>query len=344
MNTLSVFHLKHTIFAFFVLVTIASCVKPEAAKVQLEGKTMGTTYHVTYIEQPGMADQQQVQAQIDQVLKEVNQVASTYINDSELSLFNHSHSTEPREASHMLRLLFGEGIRLAQMTDGYLDVTVGPLVNLWGFGPTHRPEKVPDDAAIALARTQTGVQYLQLEGNTVRKTKPELYVDLSTIAKGYGVDLVAEVLEQQGINNFLAEIGGEIRIKGVSLEGKDWTVGLEKPVAEGRVLQRLIRPKDNAVATSGDYRIFFEENNQRYSHLIDPKTGKPITHMMLSSTVIHPSCMTADGLSTAFMVMGAEKAMQLANQQQIAALFIVKNQQGEFEELYSQAFEPYLQP
>ena len=342
MNTLSVFHMKHTIFAFFVLVSIASCVKPEAAKVQFEGKTMGTTYHVTYIEQPGMADQQQVQAQIDQVLKEVNQVASTYINDSELSLFNHSHSTEPREASQMLRLLFAEGIRLAQLTDGYLDVSVGPLVNLWGFGPTHRPEKVPDDAAIALARTQTGVQYLQLEGSTVRKTKPELYVDLSTIAKGYGVDLVAEVLEQQGINNFLAEIGGEIRIKGVSLEGKDWTVGLEKPVAEGRVLQRLIQPKDNAVATSGDYRIFFEENNQRYSHLIDPKTGKPITHMMLSSTVIHPSCMTADGLSTAFMVMGVEKAMELANQQQIAALFIVKNQQGEFEELYSQAFEAYL--
>lgn len=342
MNTASTLSLKQKLFAFFVLVTLAACAKPEAEKVLLEGKTMGTTYHVTYVAQPGMPDQQQVQAQIDQVLKDVNQVASTYINDSELSLFNHSDSTEPREASQMLRLLFAEGIRLAQLTDGYLDISVGPLVNLWGFGPTHRPEKVPDDAAIALARTQTGVQYLQLEGSTVRKTKPELYVDLSTIAKGYGVDLVAEVLEQQGINNFLAEIGGEIRIKGVSLEGKDWTVGLEKPVAEGRVLQRLIRPKDNAVATSGDYRIFFEENNQRYSHLIDPKTGKPITHLMLSSTVIHPSCMTADGMATAFMVMGVEKAMELANQQQIAALFIVKNQQGEFEELYSHAFEAYL--
>ena len=342
MNTPSVLDLKSTVFSFFVLVSLASCVKPDFAKVQLEGKTMGTTYHVTYIEQPGMADQQQVQAQIEQVLKEVNQVASTYINDSELSLFNQSRSTEPREASQMLQLLFGEGIRLAQLTDGYLDITVGPLVNLWGFGPTHRPEKVPDDAAIALARTQTGVQYLQLAGATVRKTKPELYVDLSTIAKGYGVDLVAEVLAQQGIHNFLVEIGGEIRIKGTSLDGKNWTVGLEKPVAEGRVLQRLIRPKDNAVATSGDYRIFFEENNQRYSHLIDPKTGKPITHMMLSSTVIHPSCMTADGLSTAFMVMGVEKAMELANQQQIAALFIVKSQQGEFVELYSKAFEAYL--
>lgn len=342
MNTASRLSLKQKLFAFFLLVTLAACTKPEAEKVLLEGKTMGTTYHVTYIAQPGMPDQQQVQAQIDQVLKEVNQVASTYINDSELSLFNASKSTESREASQMLRLLFSEGIRLAQLADGYLDITVGPLVNLWGFGPTHRPEKVPDHAAIALARTEIGVQHLQLEGSTVRKTKPELYVDLSTIAKGYGVDLVAEVLEQQGISNFLAEIGGEIRIKGVSLEGKDWTVGLEKPVAEGRVLQRLLQPRDNAVATSGDYRIFFEENNRRYSHLIDPKTGKPITHMMLSSTVIHPSCMTADGLSTAFMVMGVEKAMELANQQQIAALFIVKNQQGEFVELHSKAFEPYL--
>lgn len=341
MNTLSALNLKHRLFAFMVLVTLASCAKPEVEKVMLEGNTMGTTYHVTYIEQPGMADQQ-VQLKIDQVLKEVNQVASTYINDSELSLFNHTHSTEPREASQMLQLLFGEGIRLAHMTDGYLDITVGPLVNLWGFGPTHRPEKVPDDAAIALARTQTGVQYLQLAGATVRKTKPELYVDLSTIAKGYGVDLVAEVLAQQGIHNFLVEIGGEIRIKGTSLDGKNWTVGLEKPVAKGRLLQRLIRPKDNAVATSGDYRIFFEENNQRYSHLIDPKTGKPITHMMLSSTVIHPSCMTADGLSTAFMVMGVEKAMELAEQQNIAALFVVKNAQGEFAELHSKAFEPYL--
>lgn len=342
MNTPSVLNLKPTIFTFFVLVTLASCAKPEAAKVQLEGKTMGTTYHVTYIAQPGMPDHQQVQAQIDQVLKEVNQVASTYISDSELSLFNQSRSTEPRQASQMLQLLFGEGIRLAQLTDGYLDITVGPLVNLWGFGPTHRPDKVPDDAAIAQAKAQSGVQYLHIEGSGVRKLKAELYVDLSTIAKGYGVDLVADALEQQGITNYLAEIGGEIRVKGTSLDAKDWTVGLEKPVAEGRVLQRLIRPKNNAVATSGDYRIFFEENNQRYSHLIDPKTGKPITHMMLSSTVIHPSCMTADGLSTAFMVMGVEKAMQLANQQQIAALFIVKNQQGEFEEVYSQAFEAYL--
>ncbi|EGM76607.1 membrane-associated lipoprotein involved in thiamine biosynthesis [Rheinheimera sp. A13L] len=342
MNTASFLGLKQHFFAFVVVVTLAACAKPDNEKVLLEGKTMGTTYHVSYISQPGMPDQQQVQAQIDLALKEVNQVASTYIKDSELSLFNSSDSTEPREASEMLRLLFAEGIRLAQLTDGYLDITVGPLVNLWGFGPTHRPEKVPDDAAITMARTQIGAQYLQLDGTRVYKTKPQLYVDLSTIAKGYGVDLVAEVLEQQGINNFLAEIGGEIRLKGSSLENKDWTVGLEKPVAEGRVLQRLIRPKDNAVATSGDYRIFFEENNQRYSHLIDPKTGKPVTHMMLSSTVIHPSCMTADGLSTAFMVMGPEKAMELADQQQIAALFIVKNQQGEFVELYSKAFEPYL--
>lgn len=342
MSVVSRLSLQLKLSIIFVLVTLVSCTKPEAEKVMLEGKTMGTTYHVTYIAHPGTPELQHIQTQIDTVLKEVNQVASTYIKDSELSLFNQSQTTEPRAASQMLALLFGEGIRLAQLTDGYLDITVGPLVNLWGFGPTHRPEKVPNDSAIAQARSQTGVQYLELDGNFVRKAKAELYVDLSTIAKGYGVDRVAEALEQQGVHNYLAEIGGELRSKGVSLEGKDWTVGLEKPVAEGRVVQRLIRPKTNAVATSGDYRIFFEENNQRYSHLIDPKTGKPIEHMMLSSTVIHPSCMTADGLSTAFMVMGVEKAMALAEQQQIAAFFIVKNAQGEFVELHSKAFEPYL--
>jgi thiamine biosynthesis lipoprotein len=218
---------------------------------------------------------------------------------------------------------------------------VGPLVNLWGFGPEYKPEVVPSAEIIAETRARIGLKNLHLNGNKLSKSIPNLYVDLSTIAKGYGVDLIAEYLESIGLNNYLVEIGGEMRIKGFKHTGELWHVAIEKPITKERTVQQVIVPKDNAVATSGDYRNYIEVEGQRYSHIIDPESGKPINHKLVSVTVIHPSSMTADGLSTALMVMGEDEAMAFATKHNIAAYIISKTEDG-FKEQITVKFMPYL--
>ncbi|MHC6646576.1 FAD:protein FMN transferase [Alteromonas sp. HB246098] len=322
---------------------LSACSPAQEKKFQLEGRTMGTTYHITFKAMSDAVEVADIQLNVDKALLDVNKVASTYMEDSELSLFNARKSTSPIAASDAFREMLLEAIRLEDFSKGYLDVTVGPLVNLWGFGPTKRPTTTPTDEMIAQARDKIGISNLTIEGATVSKANPDIYIDLSTIAKGYGVDVVADLLDSEGIHDYLVEIGGEIRIKGTSLENRNWVIAVEKPVSETRAIQRLIKPSDAAIATAGDYRIFYEEKNVRYSHLIDPKTGRPITHRMVSTSVISPSCMVADGLATAFLIMGLEKAMNLANEHNIAALFITKNIDGTFSEHYSEAFTPYLQ-
>ena len=336
------FVMLRNLLLFTLLAGLTACSDPGPQKVKLEGRTMGTTYHITYIDPTGQQDEQQLQQKIDAVLLQVNQVASTYMPDSELSRFNSMQSTTPVQASAMMQLLVREALQLGDLTQGYLDPTVGPLVNLWGFGPTHRPEKAPSDAEIAAMLPQIGYHQIQLNGDQLSKTRPELYIDMSSFAKGYGVDAVAELLDQNQIHNYLVEIGGELKTKGQSLAQKDWVIAVEKPMTDEQVVQRLFQPKDNAVATSGDYRIFFEENGQRFSHLIDPKTGRPVTHRVASVTVVHPSCMRADGLATGFLVMGVDKALEIANAEQLAVMLIEKNPDGSFTEHYSEAFKPYL--
>ncbi len=300
----------------------------KVTEVLLQGKTMGTTYHVKVVATEKAVKEKQLQAQIDDLLKNINQQMSTYIPDSELSRFNAQQSTEPVEISDELREVIAESLRIGELSGGKLDITVGPLVNLWGFGPEYRPEKVPTDKQLIETKARTGLDKLVLEGNLLSKKIPELYVDLSTTAKGYGVDKVAELVEKNGFNNYLVEIGGEMRLKGFKHTGELWHVAIEKPVNGERAIYQIIVPKDNAVATSGDYRNYFEENGQRFSHIIDPDTGKPINHKLVSVTVIHPSSMTADGLSTTLMVMGPEKGLAFAQAHNIAALFIVKTEHG----------------
>lgn len=310
-------------------------------EVLLQGRTMGTTYNIKIIISPQTIDIQLLQDKIDSALKGLNQEMSTYIADSELSLFNKISSTEPVEISVGLSRVIKEAIRLGELTGGKLDVTVGPLVNLWGFGPENKPDTVPDAIALSKAKNNIGIKHIKLSENLLSKAIPELYVDLSTIAKGYGVDLVAELLEKNGINNYLAEIGGEMRLKGFKHTGELWVVAVEKPISTERAVQQAIVPQDNAVATSGDYRNYFEVDGQRFSHIIDPETGKPINHKLVSVTVIHPSSMTADGLSTAMMVMGTKDALAFAQKNGIAAYLISKSDNG-FVEQSTVKFRPYL--
>ncbi|QOL27006.1 FAD:protein FMN transferase [Thalassotalea sp. LPB0316] len=307
----------------------------------LQGPTMGTTYNIKFVIEKGQLDVEQLHQEIDTALVQVNQEMSTYIPDSELSLFNKSTGDVPVEMSRGLATVINESIRLGEMTEGKLDITIGPLVNLWGFGPQARPDVVPSDELLANTEAQTGLRHLVVSGNKISKTLPSLYVDLSTTAKGYGVDVIAELLEAKNIHNYLVEVGGEMRVKGFKANGTLWHIAIEKPITNDRVVHQIVVPQDNAVATSGDYRNYFEENGQRFSHIIDPDTGKPINHKLVSVTVIHPSAMTADGLSTAIMVMGPEQGLAFAQKHELAAMLIVKTDNG-FEEINTVKFMPYL--
>jgi len=315
------------------------------SEILLQGRTMGTTYNIKVVATPEQVTNLKLQQKIDEVLKQINQEMSTYIPNSEISLFNKSKSTAQFEISNGFARVLKESIRLGELSEGKLDVTVGPLVNLWGFGPEQRPEKAPNDELLELTRKRIGLKYLHLTGNQLSKDISDLYVDLSTIAKGYGVDVVAELIEANGLNNYLVEIGGEMRLKGFKHTGELWAIAIEKPIldpsGEQRAVHQIIIPKDNAVATSGDYRNYFEADGQRFSHIINPATGKPIDHNLVSVTVIDPSSMTADGLSTMLMVMGAEKGMDFAIKNNLAALFISKTEHG-FSEQFTVKFKQYL--
>lgn len=329
-------------------VSLSACFPSNPSKnteVLLQGRTMGTTYNIKVIATEEQVIELKLQQQIDAALKQVNQEMSTYIADSELSKFNQSTSAEVIEISAGLTRVIKESIRLGNLSGGKLDVTVGPLVNLWGFGPEQRPEKVPSDAILAATNERVGLQNLVLEGNLLSKKIPDLYIDLSTIAKGYGVDIIAELIESNGLTHYLVEIGGEMRLRGFKHTGELWAIAIEKPILDQsgveRAVHQVIIPKDNAVATSGDYRNYFEADGRRFSHIIDPSTGKPIDHNLVSVTVVHPSSMTADGLSTTLMVMGMEKGMAFASENNLAALFISKTENG-FDERFTVKFKQYL--
>ncbi len=326
----------------FVLVTVwtVACTPRVDPVVHLTGPTMGTQYNVKYLASDAISPEK-LQSDINELLILINKQMSTYDPSSELSRFNQSRGEEPFPLSQGTLDVLHEAVRLGQLSDGVLDVTVGPLVNLWGFGPNARPVKVPSDELIKSTKNRIGLDKLLLLSGAAKKLEPELYVDLSTIAKGYGVDEVADLLESYGINNYLAEIGGEMRLSGNKGDDQPWVIAVEKPITTERAVQRFLSIGNNAIATSGDYRNFYEENGVRYSHLIDPKSGYPIQHSLVAVTVVHPSCMVADGLATAINVMGVERGLAFANRLNVAAL-LISNENGKFKEYNTAEFEPYL--
>lgn len=326
-----------SLVSVLLVVLLSQCSPTNQAEIYLSGPTMGTVYNIKYVPN-GNIESAKLQQEIDSALLQVNKLMSTYMADSELSRFNQWHSTEPFVLSPQTLKVMEEAKRLGALSKGVLDVTVGPLVNLWGFGPEARPERAPSEELVANVKARTGLDKLLLTTTSASKTEPTLYVDLSTIAKGYGVDLVAELLDEHHIVNYLVEIGGEMRLSGKKINGADWRVAIEKPITQERAVERIISVGNNGIATSGDYRNYFEVDGVRYSHLIDPSTGKPITHNLVSVTVVDPSCMTADGLATALSIMGKDKALALAAENQIAVLLITK-EGDEFKEYTSPMFD-----
>ena len=269
---------------------------------------------------------------------------STYDAESELSRFNQS---EAQDAWFPVAAETAEVVAISRdisrHTGGRFDVTLGPLVNLWGFGPEPGSETRPSETELALARQRVGFERLELrmQPPALRK-EADIYVDLSAVAKGYGVDAAAALLEALDIGNYLIEIGGEMRVKGLNERGSAWRIAIETPLALVRSGFRTLSIAEGGIATSGDYRNYFEEGGVRYSHIIDPLTASPITHSLASVTIIHPRASVADGWATALLVMGPESGFTLAQELGLAALFIVRESDG-FAERFTQAFLPYLE-
>lgn len=307
----------------------------------LSGATMGTTYSVKVITETDL-DLAELQAAIEQLLLAVNQSMSTYIADSEISKLNQWPTRQPFPVSVPFMEVLQLSDRIYRRSQGAFDPTVGPLVNLWGFGPEQRPERIPEAEEIRSRLGNIGFDKLVLNTGSQSVTRTTaVQLDLSAIAKGYGVDRVSNLLIARGLSNHMVEIGGELRVSGHNLTGEAWRIAVESPTAGLAGIQRVISISDRGIATSGDYRNYFEEGGRRYSHTIDPRTGRPIDHNLASVTVVMDNAAEADGLATAMMVLGAEKALVLADSEDIPVLMVVKGDNG-FVEQYSKAFKVYL--
>ncbi|MBN2491295.1 MAG: FAD:protein FMN transferase [Planctomycetes bacterium] len=303
---------------------------PAGDAAEFHGATMGTRYAVKVARLPPGIRRAALAARIEARLEHVNACMSTYRPDSELSRFNRSPSTDWFPVSADTVRVVHAALEVSRVTDGAFDVTVGPLVNLWSFGPEPRESAAPEAAAIAERLGAVGWSRLEvrLDPPALRKLRGDLQVDLAAIAKGYGVDVLAGLLEECGGRDYLVEIGGEVRLRGNRADGTPWTVGIEAPDPERRRVEEVLVPGTAAVATSGDYRNFFEQDGERYSHTIDPRTGRPIRHALAAVTVVTDTCMRADALATALMVLGPGDGSEFAVRQGLAALFFVHTETG----------------
>lgn len=319
----------------------------------LQGETMGTSWSVKLVADAARhlsPLQELIQAQLNIVVAQM----STWEPDSDLSRFNKAAAGTWHLLPHEFFTVLSHALNIAQASDGAYDPTAGALVNAWGFGPTRRYNEAgfvaPTRAALDFVRAQCGWQRIQIDHTTRRVLQPgNAYIDLSAIAKGYGVDQVARALLQRGFDSFLVEVGGELRGAGVKPDGQPWWVALEHPLptsstsdAAASSVETIAALYNLSIATSGDYRRYFEDGAARFSHTIDPRSGEPIRHGLASVTVLHPDCMAADAWSTALGVMGVEQGLEYANQHDLVALFINRGEDG-FEEYLSTSLTALLQ-
>jgi FAD:protein FMN transferase len=320
-----------TTSVLFALGHVFESTAPRQESATFTGNTMGTTYSVKVAALHATIDQDQVAAEIQTQLDRVNALMSTYDPESELSRFNTSNADEWFPVSLETAQVVAEAIRIGHLSDGALDVTVGPVVNLWSFGPEARPEgALPTAQEITTAMSAVGYHQLEvrLDPPALRKPSSACRVDLSSLAKGFGVDQVARTLETFGIHDYMVEVGGEIRTAGLNPAGKPWQIAVEVPMTVGRGIQRVVPLGNRAMATSGDYRNYFEQDGVRFCHIIDPRTGRPVNHRLGSVSVLADTCMEADALATALFVLGPEEGLHLAEAQNVPALFLIRTDQG----------------
>ena len=331
------------VLIIFLIIGVSACQQTNYEILALNGLTMGTTYSVKINADNAFVEKNQISDDIDEILSEINQSMSTYIKESELSNINFSTISDWQSLSDDLFEVIDHAINVSLKTNGAFDITIAPLVNLWGFGPDKLQNKIPTDEIIELTKQNTGYKKISIDKSLkkISKLDPNLHIDLSGIAKGFAVDKIARYLDKRGFKNYLVEIGGELIGKGLNKDNEIWQIGIENPNNNSDTIKQIIRLKDMAMATSGNYMNYFEKDGVRYSHTINPVTGKPIKHKLASVTVLDNSAMNADALATAFMVLGPEKALSLANNLEMAIYLIIKKGKR-FEEKYNDYFTPYL--
>jgi FAD:protein FMN transferase len=303
---------------------------PERHVSEFRGFTMGGTFSVKIVtakdelETPALQD---VDRALRSSLGRIEGLMSTWDRESELSRFNRSTSLEPFLVAAETFEVFKWSIDVGRLTGGALDVTIGPLVDAWGFGPPGPQKSLPTGAEIARLRKATGLDKLELDpaARTVRKTQFDVRCDLSSIVPGYAADRLSRELKDRGFTDFLVDVGGEVLARGRNEAGTPWQVAVERPQLHGDAIQRLVPISDLAITTAGDYRKYREIDGQRVTHIIDPRTGRPIAHRLASVTVIDELAVRADAFDTALMVLGTDEGLALATKLNLAALFIERS-------------------
>lgn len=304
--------------------------QPAPPLYEFRGATMGTMYAVKIDAPLTPAERAAIADTIKGRLAEVNRLMSTYDSASELSRFNRHESTTPFAVSPLLLEVVGIAQKISERSEGAFDVTVAPLVDAWGFGPAGRPSAAPTESELHSLKTRVGYRQVTAdsEAGMLVKRNPKTVLDLSAVAKGYGVDRVADALMQLGASSFLVEVGGELRAGSGKRDGTPWRVGIERPDTALRSVYRPINLVNQGVATSGDYRNFYVLDGVRYAHIIDPRTGRPIPWVGFSVTVVHPKAAVADAWATALTVLGPDRGYAVAEREGIAALFVVPSEGG----------------
>ncbi|AHJ77322.1 FAD:protein FMN transferase ApbE [Kosakonia sacchari] len=316
----------------------------KAQPTVLEGKTMGTFWRVSVVDmspQQAQSLQQKIQTQLDAD----DHLMSTWKDDSALMRFNHSTSTEPWPVSAAMADIVTTSLRVGEKTDGAMDITVGPLVNLWGFGPDKQPVNTPSQAQIDAAKARTGLAHLTVINRAgeqfLQKDLPDLFVDLSTVGEGYAADHLAALMEREGIARYLVSVGGALASRGMNAQGQPWRVAIQKPTDRENVAQAVVDINGHGISTSGSYRNYYELDGKRISHIIDPRSGRPIQHALVSVTVIAPTALEADAWDTGLMVLGTEQAKEVVKREGLAVFMIIKDGDG-FRTWMSPQFSAFL--
>jgi FAD:protein FMN transferase len=312
---------------FIIAIALLLFYKPATEYKKITGSTQGTTYHITYQDRPG----RNLQPRIELLLHKFDLSLSTYDSLSIISRVNNNE--EQVRLDKYFRTVFNKSEEVYHVTNGAFDITVAPLVNAWGFGSKEAIDV--DSAVVDSLMAFVGMQKIDLIAGKIVKKHPNVQLDVNAIAQGYSVDIIAEFLDRKGIANYLVEIGGELIAKGVNPDNEPWKVGIDKPIDNnfqpGQNLQAILKITSSALATSGNYRKFYEKDGLKYVHSINPKTGYPIHNRLLSATVLAKDCVTADAFATAFMVMGIEKSiMFLSNHKDLNAYLIYSDDEGNF--------------
>ena len=339
LNNLRVWRTWALIILFISTTLIFACSSDR--RISFSGKTMGTTYHITVIA-PAITSAARLQKKVDTRLSEINNSMSTYIEASEISRFNAFDGVgRPFAVSDDFINVLKVGQRIYNLTGGTWDATVWPLIRLWGFHLPLAQRRVPTPEQVAGALKCVGYDKIQLTPGAVIKKTACVTLDLGSIAKGFGVDQIAELLKKNGMTNFIVEIGGEIVASGTKENGADWNIGINLPEAYAPVneVRRTLSLSNRAVATSGDYRNFFMVGDKRYCHVMDPRTGYPIETSVVSASVVSDSCTFSDGLATALMIMAPEKSVSLVNSlEKTECLITVREADGQLKDYYSKGF------